>query len=448
MNRQLRLSVSRGRAAFLARYAAKLSEALKSTRYLALPALAAAIGLSPAHAQTTPDAPSPALGASSTSEPKEPVASGPLAWKLLDDQIYTTKGTDGLYHLAYALVFTNEYYGAATIKSIEVLDPDRGFAPTGGNLQLSVKNEDITGQVRLFSLPQTYDAANFSTRLGPGQAGISYFDLTYPNLNSIPAHLSHRVSMSATVGGKLTDFVVVDDPLSTDRGEPIVLSSPLRGSGWFDLNGCCRNLGPHRAAFNPINGAFWQSETFAIDFVKLNDKGLIHSGDGSQLDQYPYYGTDILAAKGGRVVEVVSDLPDEVPNQDPVGITLDTAAGNHVIIEMSKDRYALYAHLEPYSVTVQVGDIVAEGQKIGLLGNSGSTTAPHLHFQVMDRPSALKANGVPFVIDCFSLTGTVPDSIYGAGEKTAEGIPLQIKSVNKPQEHTMPLALDVLNFAK
>jgi murein DD-endopeptidase MepM/ murein hydrolase activator NlpD len=41
---------------------------------------------------------------------------------------------------------------------------------------------------------------------------------------------------------------------------------------------------------------------------------------------------------------------------------------------MGNSQYALYAHLKPYSVTLQVGDVVTEGQKLGLLGNTGNTT--------------------------------------------------------------------------
>ena len=78
---------------------------------------------------------------------------------------------------------------------------------------------------------------------------------------------------------------------------------------------------------------------------------------------------------------------------------------------MGNSQYVLYAHLKPYSVTIQVGDVVTEGQKLGLLGNTGNATGPHLHFQAMDRPSALKTNGLPFVFDCFVLSSTVMDSI-------------------------------------
>jgi murein DD-endopeptidase MepM/ murein hydrolase activator NlpD len=211
-------------------------------------------------------------------------------------------------------------------------------------------------------------------------------------------------------------------------------------------NGCCKNLGPHRATFNPINGRFWQSKTFAIDFLAVNAQGIGHSGDGSKLDQYPYYGTDILAAKGGKVVEVVTDLPDQIPNQDPVGTTLETAAGNNVIIDMGNGQYALYAHLKPYSVTVHVGDVVADGQKLGLLGNSGNTTGPHLHFQVMDRLSVLKANGLPFVFDSFVLAGTVTDSVDGMGNNFSGGVRLPIQPVGKSERNAMPLVLDIINI--
>jgi murein DD-endopeptidase MepM/ murein hydrolase activator NlpD len=91
------------------------------------------------------------------------------------------------------------------------------------------------------------------------------------------------------------------------------------------------------------------------------------------------------------------------------------------MVDMGNSQYALYAHLKPYSVTLQVGDVVTEGQKLGLLGNTGNTTGPHLHFQAMDRPSALKTNGLPFVFDCFVLSSTVMDSIDKTGNNFSAG---------------------------
>ena len=66
-------------------------------------------------------------------------------------------------------------------------------------------------------------------------------------------------------------------------------------------------------------------------------------------------------------------------------------------------NYCLYAHLQPGTLRVKSGDRVKRGQTLGLLGNSGSSTEPHLHFQVMNGTSLLDPEGVPYLIDSFEL---------------------------------------------
>jgi murein DD-endopeptidase MepM/ murein hydrolase activator NlpD len=64
------------------------------------------------------------------------------------------------------------------------------------------------------------------------------------------------------------------------------------------------------------------------------------------------------------------------------------------------------------SATVQVGDRVKKGQRIGRLGNSGNTSEPHLHFQMMPGPLTLTYDNVPWEIDHFILLG---DATEGGG---------------------------------
>ena len=84
--------------------------------------------------------------------------------------------------------------------------------------------------------------------------------------------------------------------------------------------------------------------------------------------------------------------------------------GNSVIIRIRPDVYALYAHLQAGKIAVKVGDKVKAGARIGRLGNSGNSSAPHLHFGLLDRPDPLTGNSLPFVIDQFELTGKVDAS--------------------------------------
>ena len=112
---------------------------------------------------------------------------------------------------------------------------------------------------------------------------------------------------------------------------------------------------------------------------------------------------------------------------------------------MGNSQYALYAHPKPYSVTTSSGDVVTEGQKLGLLGNTGNTR-PHLHSQVMDRLFTLKTNGLPFVFDCFVLSSTVMDSIDGTGNNFSAGTPLPLQPIGTFERDWLPLALDIIDI--
>lgn len=72
-------------------------------------------------------------------------------------------------------------------------------------------------------------------------------------------------------------------------------------------------------------------------------------------------------------------------------------AGNHVVIAIGSDGpFVLLAHLQRGSVRVQQGQPVSAGVPVALCGNSGNSTEPHLHLQVIDFMDWTRARGVPF----------------------------------------------------
>lgn len=98
-------------------------------------------------------------------------------------------------------------------------------------------------------------------------------------------------------------------------------------------------------------------------------------------------------------------LPEQTPGALPTGRRVRSAGANHAVVRIATRRFAFSVHMQPGSLRVRVGDRVRAGQVLGLLGNTGNTDAPHLHFHIMDGPSPLQSNGVPFVLSRFTGEG-------------------------------------------
>jgi hypothetical protein len=350
-------------------------------------------------------------------------------------------------HLAFAMQFTNAWNLPATIRSVEVVNPSQNNKPTGTNRVVSIKNEDVTGQVKLLSLPATIDIANYSSKLSAGQSGVMFFDVAYADSSDVPCAIALRVDTLQPENKHLPESTVVSPPLKVSSQAAIVLAPPFKGDGWVDANGCCLEIGPHRFVTNSMNGTLDPSEQFAIDWIKVDSQGKAFRGDGRTSEQWLCYGVDVLAVAAGTVVEVLRDLPDQPPGVAPTNLTVPEIAGNHVILDLGGGRYAMYAHLAPQSVTLHVGDRVRAGDKLGLLGNSGNTTGPHLHFQISDRPSTLDTTSLPFVFESVVLQSRTSANLDEIESYTIKGAALPMDSkVAKPLARIMPLSRDVINF--
>jgi murein DD-endopeptidase MepM/ murein hydrolase activator NlpD len=136
---------------------------------------------------------------------------------------------------------------------------------------------------------------------------------------------------------------------------------------------------------------------------------IARNGDLSQNANYYTYGAEALAVADGVVIGIKDGIPENVPQTKAraVPITLETISGNYVLLDIGGGRFASYAHFQPNSLKVKVGDKVKLGQVLGLVGNSGNSDLPHLHFHITNAASTLAAEGVPYVFKSFVMQGVL-----------------------------------------
>ena len=231
----------------------------------------------------------------------------------------------------------------------------------------------------------------------------------------VPAALDHRI----VVKQKGEELTVPDVRVAVRNVAPRVFSPPLRGGGWLAGNGPS-NKSPHRLTVVPLGGHARIPQRFAVDWVKVGADGKTFTGDPTRNTSYAAYGAEALAVGDGVVTEVKDGIRENVPEQDPaVPITLETVAGNHVIVDPGGGAFGMWAHLQPGSVRVKVGERVRRGQVLALVGNSGNSSEPHLHFHLTDAPSTLAAEGIPYAFESFEGEG--PRRRRQAREGAADG---------------------------
>jgi hypothetical protein len=334
--------------------------------------------------------------------------------------------TDQKRHLLHELVFENTGASPARVLRVDVADGRRAGVVAG-----------FEGDALAAIFASTDPQAPAGT-VPVGGLAVVYLETVLPQAGETPRRFEHTLTIETNGSTSIVrgpSAPVVDAP-------PVRVSPPLRGRDFIDLNGCCD--GTHRRALLLLDGAYFLSQRYAIDFIRLDLRAAeagenpILRGDPTKNESYFTYGAPVLAVAPGRIVEARDGVPENVPTEPLPPEDVASAPGNFVVQSLGDGRFALYAHFKTGSVRVKAGDVVARGEVIGLVGNSGNSTAPHLHFHVMDRPSPLESNGLPYVFDRFRFEASV--------DLTADDAPLtEIPPPNRRADR-LPMGGDVVSF--
>jgi len=365
----------------------------------------------------------------------------PVIASTLSSEAHPIRGTDGAYHVVYELQLTNTKLVPATIEKVEVLT-----GTAGSQTVTSFSGADLVKRLRTLAPQPAADAA-----IEPNGGRLFYIELTFKNTAEVPKFLQHRLHLiGAPNPGPAKpaplDYVVA--PLKIADDKPLIIAPPLAGTGWVAANGCCNPEITHRGSVQSVNGALYDSQRFAIDWMRLDEQGRLVHGNENDVHNYSDYGADVLAVADAKVVSVLNNLDDQVPGRlpEPSSITIETVDGNHVVLDLGGARFAFYAHLQKNSIKVRPGDTVKKGAVLGKLGNTGNTSAPHLHFHIMDRPSPMAADGIPYLIDTFDFSGQIDVAAFDAAPQLAGDWGKGRMAKPQRREREFPLNLNIINF--
>jgi hypothetical protein len=344
-------------------------------------------------------------------------------------------GSDDKNHLVYELSVTNFTGAPMIVDRVQVHD---GSDRVVGDLDAAA----VRGRL------QPAGSRDGTDRLAEGQSGTIFIHLTIDAGVPVPDTLVHEVTVTADAmpPGQNNPTIRLAATKVDQRKLP-VLSAPLAGQRYIAADGCCDAV-RHTRAILPINGQTFVAQRYAIDYEQADDQNRIFTGDPRDPKNYAIFGKEVLAVGDGTVVGTRNDLPEQVPGTFPAGIAIDEADGNYVVLDIGNGFYVNYAHMQPGSVRPKVGDRVAKGAVLGLVGNTGNSVAPHLHLHVMNGPSPLASQGLPALYDRFMVTGQVASTAdFDAAE--GKGVPLVLMPGRTSSDHTDQMILDqnIVTFA-
>ena len=350
------------------------------------------------------------------------------------------QGSDGRVHMVYELWITNFSSGDVTVEKVEILGD--------GAVLETLDAAAVAGRL------QAAGSRESSGTMAKSAQALLFLHVVLPMGTAAPQTLSHRVTahVSAAPPG-FQEITEMSAKTKVDRQKVVRIGPPLAGERYISADSCCDATRHTRAAL-PVNGRVWVAQRYAVDWEQMDANGRIYVGTQQDPKSYTIFGKPVLAVADATVVGLTDGLPEQTPGKFPSIISLDEADGNSVILDLGEHdlgehRYAMYAHMQPGSIKVRLHDRVKRGQVIGLVGNSGNSVAPHLHFQVMDGVFSLASNGLPYEIDDFQVTGKTPGT-EAFDDAESKGIPIPITAVS-PGEHVtgaMPLDQLVISFGK
>jgi murein DD-endopeptidase MepM/ murein hydrolase activator NlpD len=224
---------------------------------------------------------------------------------------------------------------------------------------------------------------------------IKYENGTYARYKTNFERALFAVNISLDNNAKINGLFVkpyTEDNLPKLQRNISKLQLPFKGEWTVIWGGDTKELNYHIESVAQKN---------AFDIVIQDERGRSFKTDGLANEDYYAFGKELYAPCDGEVVLVVDGVKDNLPGEfNPVYVP-----GNAVIIKTANKEYLFFAHFKHHSIKVAEGQKIATGQILGLCGNSGNSSEPHLHFHIQNVENMNVATGVKCYFDTLKVNG-------------------------------------------
>lgn len=279
--------------------------------------------------------------------------------------------------------------------------------------------------------------------LSGNQTGIVNLLWSLPEQAHLPLDIYHKVIVSMVQDdGSMGRKIPIELGLNQIRAHTtLTLGLPFKKGRWL------YGAESHQDSRNLVEGHATYPQRYAIDWILLDSTNAFATADVSKNENWFGYGIELLAVADAKVVGIKDSIIENIPWEEAaVKLNRETISGNYIRLDLGNGVYAHYAHLIPGSLKVKLGESVRQGQSIALLGNSGSSDCPHLHFHLESAHKlALGGEGLPYHFDAFEeLTLFTMEEYNTSFAENRMIVPKPLSQIERRNE--LPIGNGIIEF--
>ena len=213
---------------------------------------------------------------------------------------------------------------------------------------------------------------------------VKYEDGTYASYKTNFEKGLFAVNISVDNDSKINGLFVKpfkEDKLSKPERNATKLSLPFKGEWTVVWGGDSKELNHHFEN---------KAQKNAFDILITDSKGNSFKTDGKTNEDYYAFGKELFAPCDAEVALVVDGVKDNVVGE----MNTFNVGGNTVILKTANNEYLVFCHFKHQSIKVKEAQKVKQGEILGLCGNSGNSSEPHLHFHIQNAENINLATGI------------------------------------------------------